>query len=89
MDTAPWKVTIKMSSSDESYEISITYPKKLSIVGFKNLIHEKIKISPKNMKLTCTSNNEIVEESQQRDPLFLRDFPEITNESIIFVEVVS
>ena len=50
-------------------------------MGLKNLIYEKTKVLPANMRLVICDNNrqEVVESSDQQEPLFLRDYPMLKN----------
>ena len=50
-------------------------------MGLKNLIYEKTKVLPANMRLVLRDNSrqEVVETSDQQEPLFLRDYPMLKN----------
>lgn len=50
-------------------------------MGLKNLVYEKTKVLPANMKLVICDNSrqEVVETSDQQEPLFLRDYPVLKN----------
>ena len=50
-------------------------------MGLKNLIYEKTKVLPANMRLVLRDNSrqEVFETSDQQEPLFLRDYPMLKN----------
>ena len=50
-------------------------------MGLKNLIYEKTKVLPANMRLVLRDNSrqEVLETSDQQEPLFLRDYPMLKN----------